>query len=188
MDAKNKIRRDYIEARKDLNADFCNDASNIILNKIINNDLYKKSETLYIYVDTGNEVHTRKLIEHSLKLNKKVACPKVSGRKMCFIKIDTIADLMPGKFGIYEPVGNEAVSSDGLIIVPGVAFDKNCSRIGYGGGYYDRFLAERSFHTIALAYEMQILEYIPTCKFDVKVEMIITEKNIYYKSLTSGQM
>lgn len=179
MKTKSEIRTKYLNVRKNLDTHFCYNTSEKIIKKVINIDEYKKTDILYVYANVNNEVYTGSLIEHALHSNKIVACPKVTDNTMHFCRIYSIDSLVPGKFGIREPDNEDVIDSDGLIIVPGVAFDKYCSRIGYGGGYYDRFLQYHNFFTIAPAYEMQIANKLPAEHFDKKVDMIITEQNIY---------
>ena len=113
---------------------------------------------------------------------KKVAAPKVVGEDMIFYQISQPEDLEPGYFGIREPKTSLPVADgeDGLMIMPGVAFDNQRHRVGYGGGFYDRYLSKHTSHfTAALAFEFQMMEEVPTEPTDLLPDVVITEKTIY---------
>ena len=123
------------------------------------------------------------LIDYSLLNEKRVFLPRVNGSRMDFYEISDITELSPGAFGIYEPdiEGKEPdYSKNGLLIMPGVAFDSLGNRIGFGGGFYDKYLSEGGrFLKIALAYDFQILENLPAEEHDEKTDIVVTENTIY---------
>ena len=96
-------------------------------------------------------------------------------------EITSFDELKPGAYGILEPdAGIPASADDGLMIMPGVAFDTNRNRVGYGGGYYDRYLESHpQLHTLALAFDMQVLFEVPAEEQDIKPQLLVTETNIY---------
>lgn len=101
---------------------------------------------------------------------------------MVFIKINSLENLVTSSYGILEPVGDKSnfnVDNLGLIVMPGLAFDKQGNRLGYGGGYYDKFLSSNKIDNkkIALAYDFQVLDKVPSEKHDIKIDSIITEDN-----------
>ena len=157
----------------------------LIFEQLITVPEYKKAEKIFTYVSMNNEVDTIMLIDYSLSMDKRVFVPKVFGKDMFFYEISDISELSPGYCGIYEPDtdGKEPdYSKTGFMCMPGVAFDKEYNRIGYGGGFYDRYLSgENKFYKAALAYEFQFVEHIRTEHVDVKPDMIVTEDNIYRK-------
>ena len=132
------------------------------------------------YISFNGEVDTKKLIEEMLCDNKTLCAPK------CVTKCDiearlfkSLDELVPGAYGILEPLGNVTDNID-LIIVPGAAFNERLHRIGYGAGYYDRFLKKTSAITVGLFYEMQKADFKED-PFDISLDYIITEKNVYKK-------
>ena len=139
-------------------------------------DAYKQANTIYGYLPYNQEVRTWPIIEKALADGKKVAVPKVYGDVMRFIYIDSFSCVDAGYCGIPEPVADEPVADDpcALVLMPGLAFDKNGGRIGYGGGYYDKFLAEEPNHpTVALCYGFQVVENLPAEEFDIPVDLVI---------------
>ena len=155
-----------------------------VTDRILSSRSYEDVRFLYCYVSYGSEVDTRRLIEESLKRGKRVAVPRVRGRyRMDFCFIRSMADLSPGYKGIPEPGPwcrkAPVPFEETLVIVPGIAFDRSGGRIGYGGGYYDTYLAGKTkCIKAAAAYSMQITEQIPTEPSDVKMDLIITEKEL----------
>ena len=156
-----------------------------IFEQLITVPEFKRADRIYTYVSMDNEIDTIMLIDYSLSLEKRVFVPRVSGRDMEFYEISDISELSPGYMGIYEPDinGREPdYSRTGFMCMPGLAFDKSHNRIGYGGGFYDRYLSvENKLYKAALAYEAQLLESIPAQDGDVRPDMIVTEESIYRK-------
>lgn len=150
-----------------------------IFKTIVSSDLYLNSRILLVYVSFGSEVDTRNLIEHSLKIGKKVAVPYCNGSNMLFYEIKSKDELIAGRFGIptVDISDKLPLSSfdNALCIVPGVCFDCNGNRIGYGGGYYDRFLADNSVTSLGICYEKCLCSKIEGESFDVKIDCVLTE-------------
>lgn len=139
-------------------------------------DAYKRANTIYGYLPYNQEVRTWPILEQALADGKRVAVPKVYGDVMRFIYIDSLSCVDVGYCGIPEPVSDEPVANDphALVLMPGLAFDKKGGRIGYGGGYYDKFLAEEPNHpTVALCYGFQMVEDLPAEEFDIPVDQVI---------------
>ena len=188
MDAvfeKKEIRKRMRVLRENMTREDMFSKSSLIFEQLITVPEYKNAEKIFTYVSMNNEVDTIMLIDYSLSMDKRVFVPKVSGRDMLFYEISDISELSPGDCGIYEPDtdGKEPdYSKTGFMCMPGVAFDKDYNRIGYGGGFYDRYLSgENKFYKAALAYEFQFVDHIRTEHVDVKPDMIVTEDNIYRK-------
>ncbi len=188
MDAvfeKKEIRKRMRVLRENMTREDMFSKSSLIFEQLITVPEYKNAEKIFTYVSMNNEVDTIMLIDYSLSMDKRVFVPKVSGRDMLFYEISDISELSPGYCGIYEPDtdGKEPdYSKTGFMCMPGVAFDKDYNRIGYGGGFYDRYLSgENKFYKAALAYEFQFVDHIRTEHVDVKPDMIVTEDNIYRK-------
>ena len=184
-DEKNLIRKQMKQLRADMTRTERFEKSMQIFEQLITVPEFKRADRIYTYVSMDNEIDTIMLIDYSLSLEKRVFVPRVSGRDMEFYEISDISELSPGYMGIYEPDinGREPdYSRTGFMCMPGLAFDKSHNRIGYGGGFYDRYLSvENKLYTAALAYEAQLLESIPAQDGDVRPDMIVTEENIYRK-------
>lgn len=163
--------------------------SSMIAKTIINMPQFKECKNLYIYKAFRNEPDTDIIIKQALKLNKAVAIPKVTDMDMNFhiiSKKNSVQSLTEGYMGITEPDSSLPVLEEksGVIIVPGVAFDKKCNRSGYGKGFYDRFLAKYpDLIKIGIAFEFQIFDEIETNIFDIPMDYIITEQQIIRKEV-----
>lgn len=185
VENKKDLRKRILNIRNSLLAEEVKNNSKAIMDKIINLDVYKWSKVVFIYMDFKNEVITSDLIKYMLAEKKRVLVPYTDMETTLLIpsEITKEADLKLNPFGYYEPVKISPVNIEeiDLVIVPGVVFDKNLNRIGFGKGYYDRILCKLkpSVKKVAVAHEFQVLESIPTEDHDVKMDMIITEKNIY---------
>ena len=141
----------------------------------------KETETVFCYIDMGSEVKTVPFIEQAWKDGKKVAVPYCIPETsiMKFFYIESEQQLKKGSFGIYEPVAEEceeATEKSGIIIVPGLAFDSRGYRIGYGRGFYDRYLPDFNGEKIGICYNNCIRKCVLHDSLDVRVNYIITEK------------
>lgn len=166
---KYKEIRDSIENKKEKDS--------LIFNKLINLEVYRCAKVVGIYYSTQSEVDTIKLIEYSLSLGKVVCLPKVKEDLMDFFIIKSLDDLTIGSFNIMEPKNTKKIDKNeiDLMIVPGIVFDINNNRIGYGRGYYDKYLCGVKAYKIGLAYNEQIIEKIETGEHDIKLDMVITD-------------
>lgn len=184
-DEKNVIRKRMKQLRADMTRTERFEKSMRIFEQLITVLEFKRADRIYTYVSMDNEIDTIMFIDYSLSLEKRVFVPRVSGKDMEFYEISDISELNPGYMGIYEPDinGKEPdYSRTGFMCMPGLAFDRSYNRIGYGGGFYDRYLSvENKLYKAALAYEAQLLESIPAQDGDVRPDMIVTEENIYRK-------
>lgn len=151
-----------------------------ILSRLRRLPVYINASRIYVYLDFGKEVRTRGLIEDALAAGKEVALPRIHDREMDFYPYVRGMALEKNSFGIEEPAeGSPVFWEDALMILPGVAFDRFCSRIGYGGGYYDRYLEQHPSHdTVALAFSAQVFDQIPCDDKDIRPDRIVTEKEI----------
>ena len=184
MESKELIRKEYIKIRNNIeNKEI---KSDIIFNKIIILEEYRSSKVIAIYKNLDSEVDTTEIINYSFKKEKIVALPRVIDNELKFYKINSLEDkLEKSKFGVEEPIDNKDnlidIRNIDLVIVPGLCFDKNKNRLGFGKGYYDRLLGNIKSHIIAICFEEQIMkkDNLPITNNDVKVQKIITDKNIY---------
>ena len=167
----------------------CNKKSLEILNNILSLSQIQTAKFILCYASYKSEVMTGKLIEELLKKEKQIYLPKVSGEEMDFYHIASLEDLTEGYKGIPEPSTNcsdiftknvwEENKDNVVMLLPGAAFSETGARIGYGKGYYDRYLMRiPCTERIALCYEMQIVEMIPADNFDIPVSAIVTEEKI----------
>ena len=139
-------------------------------------DAYRQAKTIYGYLPYNQEVRTEALLEQALRDGKRVAVPKCYGDEMRFIYLDDLSKVEKGYCGIPEPVDDEPLGDDptALVLMPGLAFDEEGHRIGYGGGFYDKFLMQEPEHpTLALCYDFQMLPELHTEEFDIPVDRVI---------------
>lgn len=138
--------------------------------------LYQAAKSVYGYLSYNQEVRTEAFLRKARSDGKRVAVPKVFGDSMRFIWLDDPEAVSLGYCNIPEPVadGPEADDETALVLMPGLAFDPQGHRIGYGGGFYDKFLAvEPSHPTLALCYDFQMLDHLETDPFDIPVDQVI---------------
>lgn len=140
---------------------------------------FSAADEILTYVSCRNEVDTYEFIGDCLSLGKKVYSPKVIGKNMIFLRIFSVSGLVPGAFGIPEPPSESerliSPRKNAFMVMPGLAFDKKRRRAGYGGGFYDRFLAENTeIYKAAVGYDFQIVESIDAEEFDICPDIIIT--------------
>ncbi len=143
--------------------------------------LYQQAKTIYGYLPYNQEVRTVPMLERALQDGKRVAVPKVYGDEMKFIYLADLSQVETGYAGIPEPVADTPVAEDptALVLMPGLAFDPQGHRIGYGGGFYDKFLAAEPNHpTVALCYGFQMLDKLETQDHDIPVDLVLWSKNI----------
>lgn len=154
----------------------------LISEKILASDFFEKAECVFCYASVPGEVETFYLMQKILEQGKKLALPKVSGRDMAFYQVEDITGLQPGYMKILEPASGgkimEAAPED-LILMPGLAFDGERHRIGYGGGYYDRYLSAHPYGVkAALAFAFQMMEQLEYEPTDMIPDMIILPEYI----------
>ena len=139
--------------------------------------LYKNARSIYGYLPYNQEVRTVEMLQQAIADGKRVAVPKCYGDEMRFLWMDDLSAVAPGYAGIPEPVADEPVADDptALVLMPGMAFDPQGHRIGYGGGFYDKFLASEPGHpTLALCYDFQMVEHLETEEFDIPVDQVLS--------------
>ena len=183
---KIRVRKGMIAQRRALSAEAVRERSAAIRSRLVGLPEYAEARVVHCYVSAkNNEVDTRRLISDALEEGKRIVVPvtDVRQRRLDHSEIVSLDELEPSVFGLLEP--KEAcrrligiVEMD-LVIVPGVAFDPRGHRIGFGGGFYDRFLREVRAPKIALAYSFQVLEAIEVDPHDVKMDQIVTDERIY---------
>lgn len=184
---KENIRKKLLRMRQNQPEEERKEKSSIIWKKLKVLPQFLKARTVMFYLSLPDEVDTEVMVKESLEIGKRIVVPitQLDKKKM---KLSVLRDydkeLGPGTFNIPEPrkeyVRKISPSDIDLVIVPGIAFDEKCGRLGFGKGFYDHFLKDLagSVSSIALAYDFQILRKLPLEKYDVLVSRIITEKRI----------
>lgn len=173
---KKELRAQIKAAKKAMTPQQIESLSQDLCRQFLETEAYKNANTVYGYLPYNQEVRTWALLEQALKDGKKVAVPKVYEDEMRFIYLDDLTAIFDGYCGIPEPVADEPVANDptALVLMPGLAFDKEGHRIGYGGGFYDRFLEEEPNHpTVALCYHFQMLDHLDTEEHDIPVDQVL---------------
>ena len=143
---------------------------------LMDHDLYKHARTFYGYLPYNQEVRTTPLLEQAIRDGKRVAVPKCYGDEMKFIYLDDLSKVEPGYANIPEPIADGPIADDptALVLMPGLAFDPEGHRVGYGGGFYDKFLAQEPHHpTVALCYDFQMMPHLETEEYDVPVDLVL---------------
>ncbi|HHT96611.1 MAG TPA: 5-formyltetrahydrofolate cyclo-ligase [Clostridiales bacterium] len=185
---KNFLRTYIRKLRDNIEDENRNIFNERIYKTLISNELYKNSKAIYAYMSFDSEVDTVKLSEHILNNNKELYLPRINGKDMDFYKVNDLSSLVKSKFGLLEPDDDDnnidkyiySKKDKKLMIIPGIAFDLNGNRIGYGGGYYDKFLNKYndSFIKVAIAYDIQLVNHINNEGHDIKVDYILTNKGL----------
>jgi 5-formyltetrahydrofolate cyclo-ligase len=180
---KPEIRREMAALRDSLSTEEAESRSMSILNRLTRLEEYKKASLIMTYVNFRSEAGTMRLIQKALDEGKRVAVPVciTDGKVLLPCEIQSMDELVPGTWGILEPSehARREISAEeiDLAIVPGLAFDRQLNRLGYGAGYYDRFLPKmrKDAAKVGICYEFQIVEQLPSDPFDVPMDSIVTD-------------
>ncbi len=183
MKDKKEFREEIILKREQMDVFLKNKNDGLIHEKLFQDETFVNSKQIFIYLSYKNEIDTYEIIKRSFELNKKVGVPKTifKDRQMDFVHLKSFNDIekIPlNKMGIKEPLEGDVLipTEDTIVIVPGVAFTLKGERLGYGGGFYDRYLSKYGVkNKIVLCYDYQILNCIPIDENDILVSKIITE-------------
>lgn len=182
METKQEIRKQLLKLRRSIEDEYWQYATEAISLRVIESDCFREAADLYCYMDFDHEAGTDRILSEAWRLGKNIWLPKVSGEEMDFFLVQSRHELVKGAYGILEPFGNSEIASgtDGLIIVPGIGFDGRHHRIGYGKGYYDRYLKKHP-HLVkmGIAFDIQIVEKIPVEETDCGLNYVVTESGIY---------
>lgn len=173
---KKILRQQIRDKKRALSEEQIVGASQRLAELFFASEQYQKASTVYGYLPYNQEVRTVPMLEQAIRDGKRVAVPKVYGDEMRFIYLDDLSAVEKGYAGIPEPIADGPIADDptALVLMPGLAFDREGHRIGYGGGFYDKFLAAEPDHpTLALCYEFQMLEHLQTEEFDVPVDCVL---------------
>lgn len=192
---KNQIRKQYKNLRNQLTKDKIRKYSDCIMQTIRQTKEYQEANCILSYIDFGSEVITRDFITRAVTDGKNVFVPRVIGSEMRFFQFTTFDDLIKSAYGILEPTieqldfedycqRQQIASSKICMILPGLVFDLRGNRIGYGGGYYDRFLAaHKDIHKIAVCFDFQIIKdrnkALIADPFDQPFDFVVSESKLY---------
>lgn len=183
MNGKKELREFYLKIRNSMTSTERRNADGLIYERFINSLFFKNSDTFLVYISVRDEVGTENIIQYLLDNNKNVAVPYCYDKSMDFYYIHSTDDLTEGKFGIPTVDIQKSVkvenSDNALCIVPAISFDNNGNRLGYGGGFYDRFLAKNNVLTVGLCYQRCICDVLPTEETDIKIDYVLTETNLW---------
>lgn len=184
---KQSLRSQLLAERRALDPESCNDSGLAAQSKLLSLEEYSKAYCIALYASVQNEVDTAAVLVAALEEGKRVLYPVISGDRMLFRQVSGPDMLQAGAFGIPEPrqtgIDYQADEAE-LIVVPGVVFDSSGHRIGYGKGYYDRFLKStgRKSCLVGLCHDFQLIDgSIPTDRHDIQMDIIVTDRRIIYR-------
>ena len=173
---KQELRKAIREQKRAMTVEQIEEKSRQLGELFLASDAYKNAKTIYGYLPYNQEVRTVAMLEQAMRDGKRVAMPKCYGDEMRFIFMDDLSKVEKGYANIPEPIEDEPIADDvtALVLMPGMAFDPYGHRIGYGGGFYDKFLAKEPNHpTLALCYDFQMVEFLETEEFDIPVDTVL---------------
>lgn len=191
---KKELRKEILTRRKNLSKQECYEKSKAIAEKVLRLEVFKTCNKILLYEPIRNEVETKEIAQEAKLLKKEIFYPRVLGEKMEFYRVDETTEFETSTFGILEPKPESTSSLVPkeedviLVLMPGAVFDREGNRIGYGGGYYDKYLhwlesvvAPEQIYKVAVAYECQLVEEGQIVKepHDMVADYIITEREVY---------
>ena len=177
---KAALRKMLLEKRDSISYDLIKITSKQIHNKLKRIKIFKEAESFACYYPIGSEVLTQDIMQEILSDGKEILLPKIKDANISFRKILDLSSLEKGSFDIMEPKDDCPVTDKiDVVLVPTVGISPDGIRLGYGHGYYDRFLAKTNAVTIALTYSKQIIKSIPFTEKDIKIQWIVTEEKFF---------
>ncbi|MCL1935902.1 MAG: 5-formyltetrahydrofolate cyclo-ligase [Defluviitaleaceae bacterium] len=194
---KQTLRKQIKQSLNKMTENERKEKSNKIANKLFETEEFKNADVIGITISFKTEVRTKEIIEKCFELKKIVAVPKIdiSNKKMYFYEIKNFyyleKNITKNNIILTEPNINicKKIESNqiNLLIVPGLLFDENFNRLGYGGGFYDRFLDKNYLPNISIAYQIQVVKEIPIELHDKKINSILTENNFYKMNMVKSK-
>ncbi|WP_058990135.1 5-formyltetrahydrofolate cyclo-ligase [Anaerococcus rubeinfantis] len=177
---KNELRRYFINNRKKISKDNKKIWDKKIKEKVIESDFYKNAKSIFIYYSTDDEIDTKEIIKKAFLDKKEVYIPKIIGKhQMKAVLLRSFDDLVNGKYKIKTSKLEITKEKINLTIVPGLSFDENKYRLGYGGGFYDNYIKNHKSFYIGLFYQINKSYKLNFDHFDQKLDLIITDKKIF---------
>lgn len=182
---KNELRQKYRAIRDSFGEEFIEKTSKSACENLAKCEDFIHADTILLYYPIQNEISPLPIFELCLKNGKSIAFPVCQEKSatLIFKKITTLNDLSPSTFGLFEPNENcETIipNKNSLCVVPAIVFSRDGHRLGYGKGYYDRFLENFEGKSTGFSYSMLLIDSIPHCKHDIPLNMIITESEVLY--------
>ncbi|BAI79974.1 5-formyltetrahydrofolate cyclo-ligase [Deferribacter desulfuricans SSM1] len=172
---KNMLRQQFKEKRKNLDRNFVEKTSKVITDNFLSR--YGGFDRYFLYVSFDNEVRTIELITHLKNMGKEVFLPILVNDEILAGYFEDFESMKKNRFGVLEPIKVTSEDYFDVVVAPGVVFDIECYRLGFGKGYYDRFLKKiQKKVCVGFAYDFQVIEKLPVEKHDVKLDAVLTEK------------
>ena len=181
---KRNYRTVLRERRNSLQKDEILYNSGVIMATLTESELFHRCHSLFMYMNIQNEVHTRPLIDFCFKINKPVFVPVTYGNEMFFSSLSEFSILMDSNFGIPVPEVQIPTEPDNnsLFVIPGLGFDKYGNRLGYGAGFYDKYLCCRKYlHLVGVCFENQLVDELPSDETDIQMDSVLTEKRWIFR-------
>jgi len=180
---KDQLRKQMMKKRSSLSKKEKKIKDQSIYNQVVNDEDYNTADSVFLFLSFGSEIDTKKIIQDALDHSKKVFLPKVVGENLELFEVEDFENLERSKYGILEPNENcQAIRNCSLdfILMPGLAFDQSGGRVGYGGGFYDRYISSlpnyEKIPKVAIAYDFQIVDEVPMSRYDIPVDRIIVDE------------
>ena len=173
---KQALRKQIREQKRAMTEQQIVEKSEALAQLFLQSEAYRSAKTIYGYLPYNQEVRTVSMLQKALDDGKRVAVPKCYGDEMRFIYLDDLSKVENGYCNIPEPIADGPIADDptALVLMPGLAFDPQGHRMGYGGGFYDKFLAQEPNHpTLALCYDFQMMDHLETEAHDIPVDYVI---------------
>ena len=173
---KQELRTQVRARKRAMTGEQIREKSEKLTQLLLDTALYRSARSIYGYLPYNQEVRTVPMLQKALEEGKRVAVPKVYGDEMRFLYLEDLSRVEIGYCGIPEPIDDAHVADDptALVLMPGLAFDREGHRIGYGGGFYDKFLAREGNHpTVALCYDFQVFDHLETDEFDIPADLVL---------------
>lgn len=183
-EVKKLLRQNMLALRSQLNADYVIKSDQAIVKQILNSSIYQDSNVIFCFMSMEGEVNTRPIIEDALSKGKTVCVPKVisKGRMEAF-QTESLSDFNLSSFGIQEPKEGSKLIDPQLIelgIIPNIVVSKDGFRLGYGGGFYDRYLLRSNMYRLAVCRDQLVQDQIPVESHDQQLDAVATESGIHY--------
>ena len=178
---KSEFRRFFLNLRREMDEECIKEKSEKIIANLIASDLYKNSQTIFVYLSKNKEVDTYDFIKKAIADGKKIYVPKIKDHKMLAVELDDLGNLDQGPFDIPTSQSLDFIRDPDLTICPALSFDYDKNRLGYGGGFYDKFLAENTTTKVGLMISKFWSIKIPAEPWDIKMDYIITEDKFFDK-------
>lgn len=182
MMTKKEAREAMGQRRKEMSSQERQERNRGIRENLLALEEVRGAKSIFSFVSYGTEADTLSLLPLFLQQGRLVAVPKVSGKEMAFYRIADLEELKPGFQGIPEPPETHPVCGEaGVMLLPGLAFDHQRNRVGYGGGYYDRYLAEKAgagLVTVAIAYDFQVVQELAVDAYDWRPDILVTDRRV----------